>query len=92
MRKKNEITEYMDEAFDRVWLVRKQVMFEKMLFGEESVEADTLQRCMEAIDKVCEKYNIDFKEPLSDWEYGYWSGILASLRWVLGGDKDFLDT
>ena len=32
------------------------------------------------------------KLPSSDWEYGYQSGILAALRWVLGEEKDFLDT
>lgn len=29
----------------------------------------------------------------SDWEYGYWSGVMATLRWVLGDEeKDNLDT
>lgn len=37
-------------------------------------------------------FKIDFKEPVSDWDYGYWSGILAALRWVMGDEKDFLDT
>lgn len=26
------------------------------------------------------------------WEYGYISGHLAALRWVLGSEPDFLDT
>jgi hypothetical protein len=26
------------------------------------------------------------------WEYGYISGKLATLRWVLGSEWDFLDT
>ena len=92
MRTEEEIGEYMDEAFDRVWLVRKQVLFEQMLCGQATINVNILKGCMESIDKVCEKYNIDFKEPVSDWHYGYWSGILAALRWVMGDEKDFLDT
>ena len=91
MRTEEEIGEYMDEAFDRVWLVRKQVLFEQMLCGQTTIDVNILKGCMESIDKVCEKYNIDFKEPVSDWHYGYWSGILAALRWVMGDEKDFLD-
>ena len=92
MRTEEEIGEYMDEAFDRVWLVRKQVLFEQMLCGQATIDVNILKGCMESIDKVCEKYNIDFQEPVSDWHYGYWSGILAALRWVMGDEKDFLDT
>ncbi len=92
MRTKDEICEYIDEAFDRVWLIRKQDMAYGILLGEETIDADTLGRCNKAIDKVCEKYNIDFQEPVTEWDYGYWSGILAALRWVMGDEKDFLDT
>lgn len=92
MRTEEEIREYESEAFDRVWLVRKQNLFCNMLDGTESIRADILGQCLKAIDRVCEKYDIDFKEPVSDWDYGYWSGILAALRWVMGDEKDFLDT
>ena len=92
MRSEEEIGEYMTEACDRVWLVRKQDLFCNLLMGEETVYADILEKCSQAIDEVCEKYNIDFQEPVSDWDYGYWSGILAALRWVMGEEKDMLDT
>lgn len=92
MRTKEEIQEYESEAFDRVWLVRKQNLFRNMLEGTESIQADILDGCLKEIDRVCKEYNIDFKEPVSDWDYGYWSGILAALRWVMGDEKDFLDT
>ena len=26
------------------------------------------------------------------WQYGYINGKLATLRWVLGSERDFLDT
>ena len=67
-------------------------MFYNMLIGEECVNADVLEKCNQVIDEVCKKYNIDFKKPMSDWDYGYWCGILSALRWVMGEDKDMLDT
>ena len=92
MRKKQEIEEYLDEAFDRVWLVRKQDMMTKQILGLEPIDASTVATINKAIDEACERHNIDFKETVDDWHYGYWSGILAALRWVLGDEKDFLDT
>lgn len=92
MRSEEEIGKYMSEAYDRVWLVRKQNMFLNMLLGEECIHADILDQCNQEIEKVCEKYNINFQEPTSDWDYGYWSGILAALRWVMGDEKNMLDT
>ena len=92
MRTKEEMLEYMDEAYDRVWLVRTQDMFMGILDGTESIRDDVLGGCLKAVDTACKKYDIDFKEPVSDWDYGYWSGILAALRWVTGDEKDFLDT
>lgn len=91
-RTEEEINEYMSEAHDRVWLIRKQQMFNNILMGTEAIHAAVLGESMKAIDRVCDKYAIDFKEPVSDWDYGYWSGILAALRWVMGDEKDFLDT
>ena len=92
MRSKKVVNEYLDEAHDRVWLIRKQQMFNNMLMGTEAVHAAVLGECMKAIDRVCDKYSIDFKEMADDWDYGYWCGILAALRWVMGDEKDFLDT
>lgn len=92
MRTEDEIYEYMNEAFERVWLVRRQNHVCSLLLGEESIHLDILEGMNKAIDEICEKYNIDFQEPVSDWDYGYWSGILAALRWVMGDEKDYLDT
>lgn len=92
MRSKKVINEYLDEADARVWLIRKQDMFHNILMGTEAIHAEVLGNSMKAIDKVCEKYDIDFKEPVSEWDYGYWCGIMAALRWVTGEEKDSLDT
>lgn len=91
-RDEKEIQEYMEEAEDRVWLVRTQDSYTKMLLGFKGIDVNILDGSNININRICEKYNIDFKEPISDFNYGYWSGILAALRWVLGSEKDFLDT
>ena len=96
MRTEEEIVEYMDEAFDRVWLVRAKNALYDVAFrranGKTIAQLKQLTDRLEAVERVCKKRNIDFNEPVSDWDYGYWSGILAALRWVCGDDKDFLDT
>jgi hypothetical protein len=88
MRKKSEIAEYMDEAFDIVWLVRSH----HTTSHPEGIPEDIMKGCLDSIKRICDKYEIDYEEPVSDWDYGYWSGILAALRWVMGDEKDFLDT
>lgn len=93
IRPEKDLVEYLDEAFDRVWLVRKQDLVARLDLGLETIDPEIERRMNEASKKVCEKYDIDFNEPVSDWDYGYWSGVLSTLRWVLGEEqKDFLDT
>ena len=91
MRTEGEIKEYEAEAFDVVWLIRKQQMFTNILLGVEAISTEQLETVMQAIDEICLKRDIDFQEPVSDWGYGYWSGILAALRWVMGDEKNFFD-
>ena len=96
-RTKDEIYEYMEEAYDRVWLMRKQgdlVCNLNLINGIENIDLDILggTGMLNGVKEVCDKYKIDFSEPVSDWDYGYWSGILAALRWVMGDEKDMLDT
>jgi hypothetical protein len=94
MRKKKEIDEYMNEAFDIVWLVRTiSLLGEGRLDGTPS---DIINEAQKQVARICENLDINSEEELlarfSDWEYGYWSGILAALRWVAGEEKDMLDT
>ena len=93
MRTKEEILEYMDEAFDKVWLIRKQGLVLNVELCKETIDPEIEKEMWQAVDNVCKKYNIDFDDAVSDWDYGFWSGVLATLRWVLGEDsKTFLDT
>ena len=49
-------------------------------------------RRIATIDRIFSTYNDIPEDGYTDWECGYWNGIMGALRWVLGDDKDFLDT
>lgn len=84
MKRRNEkqIIEYMDEAFDKVWLMRSR----------PCDIPDIEKRRNENIARILNAYDDIPEEGYDDWECGYWNGILGTLRWVLGEDRDFLDT
>lgn len=94
MRKKKEIDEYMNEAFDIVWLVRTISLLEEGRLDD--TPSDIINEAQKQVARICENLDINSEEELltrfSDWEYGCWSGILAALRWVAGEEKDMLDT
>jgi hypothetical protein len=90
-----EIVEAEQEFFDRVWYVRCVVHFDA---ENEDLPEDTRNGAGSALRRVEEKYGRDeLWKPIGPdhdqaWEYGYISGKLATLRWVLGSEWDFLDT
>lgn len=73
----------MEEAFDKVWLMRNCCIASKEPVHE--VSRSGMERILNYYDDIPEK-------GYDDWECGYWNGILGALRWVLGNEKDFLDT
>lgn len=83
LRERDEIHKYLDEAWDKVWLMRSCVISRK-----EAVNAAGLA----GIERIFKTYDDIPEEGYTDWECGYWNGILGALRWVLGSEKDFLDT
>lgn len=82
-RTPEEIDKYMQEAEDKVWLMALCDISRKEPVHEVSRAAMT--RILSAYDDIP-------KEGYSTWECGYWNGIMGALRWVVGMDKDFLDT
>ena len=80
---KKQIIAYEQEAFDKVWLMRTHPS------DNPEVEA----RRLKAIERIKNTYNDIPKDGYDDWECGYWNGVLATCRWVLGDDeKDNLST
>jgi hypothetical protein len=90
-----EIVEAEQELFDRVWYVRSIVHY-----GAENEELpeDLRERVLAARKRVEDKYGHEsLWKPIGPghdeaWVYGYISGKLSTLRWVLGSEWDFLDT
>ena len=88
-----EIVEAEQEFFDKVWYVRSLVHDDErelsddirtgMMANRERVEAEYGR------DALWEAIGPGHEEA---WQYGYISGKLATLRWVLGSEWDFLDT
>jgi PIN domain len=88
-----EIIEAAAEYFDRVWYVRSIAMED-----DRPIPDDIRAGMMAARERVETTYGRDeLWRPIGPgheeaWQYGYISGKLATLRWVLGSEWDFLDT
>jgi hypothetical protein len=90
----SEIVEAEQEFFDKVWYVRSIVHSDR----KRDLPDDLRTGMMSARERVEAHYG---REELwkaigpgrdEAWQYGYISGKLATLRWVLGSEWDFLDT
>lgn len=81
-RSLKDIQKYETEAFDKVWLTRTH--------SETNPIVEDARR--KNIERILRKYPDISKDGYTDWECGYWNGIMSALRWVMGDEKDFLDT
>lgn len=86
-RNYDEISEAVDELFDRIWYVRSLIHEEKTDDVEELLRIAGPGRA-----RVEVKYGVDNVGPYSDFDWGMLHGKLSALRWVLGDEWDFLDT
>jgi hypothetical protein len=89
-----EVIKAEQEFFDKVWYVRSIVYSD----DKRDPPDDLRTGMMSARERVEASYG---REELwkaigpgrdEAWQYGYISGKLATLRWVLGSEWDFLDT
>ena len=91
-----EIADAEAEFFDRVWYVRSVVG--SMNRPDEELPEDIRTGMLAARARIEEAYGRkELRKAIGRghdkaWEYGYISGKLAALRWVLGSEWDFLDT
>lgn len=84
MRTIEEIQDYENEAFEKVWLMRNA--------GLPAHDPRNNAIKQAKIETILETYDDIPADGFTDWECGYWNGIMGALRWVMGDDKDFLDT
>ena len=91
MRTKAQIKEYMNEAFDKVWLMRTHpVESNEFTTPERAAEIEVKRQA--AVERILSTYDDIPEDGYTVLDYGYWRGILGALRWVLGDEKNFLDT
>ena len=82
-RDEEEIIAYHKEAEDKVWLMRSCYIADKEPVHEAS---------RSGMERILNTYDDIPKDGYTDWECGYWNGIMGALRWVMGEEKDWLDT
>jgi hypothetical protein len=93
VRPHREILAAEQEQFDKVWFVRKLNLEAKIAVGEHGPLDPDLQAEVKAAMRVVEgRYPDEDLANVTDWDYGFMSGKLSALRWVLGDEWDFLDT
>lgn len=83
LRTRDEISAYLKEAWDKVWLMRGCDISNR----EPGCEA-----ARKGMNRIFATYKDIPKYGYDSWECGYWNGILGTLRWVLGDEKGSLDT
>ena len=108
LRRHKEIERYLDEAETRVSWMRKQYALDRIANGEDQVpdgyhmtQEEWIKKRFDALNqglRVLASKNILGKvgkhpeDPLDGRSYDYWQGVMSALRWVVGMEKDFLDT
>lgn len=83
MRSEDEISAYTEEATDKVWLMRNYDIRDKRPAYECS---------RKGAERILKTYDDIPDDGYDTWECGYWNGIMSALRWVMGDEKDNLDT
>lgn len=91
LRRVSEILEAESELADRLWYGRKPADEDVRLYDW----ADDIKAGMLAGKRrVEEQYGIEslVKDVETDWAWGYLSGRISAIRWVLGDDWGMLDS
>lgn len=82
-RSRKDLIKYEKEAFDKVWLMRTRPC--------NNPEIEVCRQ--KSVERILNTYDDIPEEGYNDWECGYWNGVMATLRWVLGDEeKNNLDT
>lgn len=82
IRNEDEIVAYMKEASDKSWLSHTRPC------DIPHIEKERLRN----VERILNEHGDIPEDGYTEWECGYWNGIMGALRWVMGDDKNFLDT
>ena len=89
-RNDNHILEEYNELWDRVWYVRKLIMFENFENGKDKRRTKSepfIKTAIEKMKKMEEQYGAG-NLVYDDIEWGIIQGKMAALAWVMGSDWD----
>jgi hypothetical protein len=91
LRRVSDILAAEAELFDRLCYGRKPHRDNP---DPEDLQPDIVARMRAAQREVEEKYGIELleKDVESEWAWGFLSGKVSAIRWVLGYDWDMLDS
>lgn len=93
-RRLGEITDAEKALFDRLWYHRSLQHEYRLREAGDEAELARLQAIAGPARQQVEETHTQHGElgPYTDFELGMLNGKLSALRWVLGGEWDFLDT
>lgn len=92
MKSEKQVAEYLDEAFDKVWYIQSCCYINE---GLKDLPEKIVKKHLKERERIQQKYGMDWLEGMDTWEYGFLSGVLATLRQVINKDehdKRFLNT
>lgn len=78
----DEILEYEKEAYDKVWFCNLMNNM-RIIYDNESIE-----EIIEHRKEILDTYDHIPEDGYDKWSQGYWSGVLGTLRWVMGDEKN----
>jgi len=93
-RRLDEITAAEHDLFDRIWHHRSLQHEYRLLDDGDGEEVERLRSIAGPGRKRVEETYTEpgHLGPYTDFELGMLHGKLSALRWVLGSERDFLDT
>jgi hypothetical protein len=91
IRSVKQILEAENELFTRVWYGRKMPA---KLYREEGTPENIIKGMLKAKREAERRFGRKslMSNVASEWDWGFVSGKLSAVRWVLGEDWDMLDT
>lgn len=92
VRSDDEVSEALDELFDKIWYDRHQMLRHRVLNEGEEINPEIWKGALAAAKRVEEKYGKENLGPYTYFEWGMLNGKLSALRWFFGDEWDMLDT
>lgn len=92
VRTEDEVSEAIEELFDKIWYDRHQMLRHRVLNEGEEIHPEIWEGALASAERIEDKYGKENLGPWTDFEWGMLNGKLSALRWFFGDDWDMLDT